>query len=508
MATRLNEAAPPAPPARPATAAPAVRDRTYGLGRVETSLPALRLVQPARWPRRVGQLLLLLFVVTPIALAFVPWRQSVEGMGRVVGASPLDREFTVEAPIYGRVSKWMVTESSIVRGPHAVPVGPPFPGDLLAILSNNDPEYLENLEQGLEQIREKEKNAEQQAETYEDIGTTLIDVREQMIEAETNGVEVAKQKAQATRNERRIAEVDRQTSLAQLERYKQLEPKGLVSTRDLELAQQKFSADDQKYMKSGLDLQAADLEVKAKQAKLEEVRQKTRADLSKVAADVQTARTKIAEYRKEELDAESKIRNQQTQYVRAPRDGVIKRLLVNEGVQQLKDGEPLALLVPQTPNLAVELYLDGNDLPLVREGDPVQLQFEGFPAFQISGWFSVAVGTYPGKVALIDPGDSGKGKFRVLVVPDPPDAWPMSRFQGQQESRSALRQGLQAKGWVLLRQVPLGVEFWRRLNGFPPFMAPEESAAGKGGSKGYGDASRADPGPVEAKEKLKAKRPK
>jgi hypothetical protein len=39
-------------------------------------------------------------------------------------------------------------------------------------------------------------------------------------------------------------------------------------------------------------------------------------------------------------------------------------------------------------------------------------------------------------------------------------------------------------------------------------VAPEDAAAGKGGSKGYGDASRADPGPVEAKEKIKAKRPK
>ncbi len=30
-----------------------------------------------------------------------------------------------------------------------------------------------------------------------------------------------------------------------------------------------------------------------------------------------------------------------------------------------------------------------------------------------------------------------------------------------------------AIGWVFLNRVPLGYEIWRRLNGFPPVLAPE-----------------------------------
>ncbi len=101
------------------------------------------------------------------------------------------------------------------------------------------------------------------------------------------------------------------------------------------------------------------------------------------------------------------------------------------------------------------------------------MQFEGWPAIQFSGWPSVAVGTFGGEVVSVDSRDNGKGKFRVLVRPDPQDrAWPAERF---------LRQGVRANGWVLLNQVPLWFEVWRQLNGFPPVVDVNqlEDKAGK-----------------------------
>ena len=132
----------------------------------------------------------------------------------------------------------------------------------------------------------------------------------------------------------------------------------------------------------------------------------------------------------------------------------------------VKAGDPLLTLVPETMDRAVEIWVDGNDAPLIREGSTVRLQFEGWPAVQFVGWPSVAVGTFGGRVALIDATDDGQGKFRLLVVPDPAEpAWPDVRF---------LRQGVRAKGWVLMNRVSLGYEVWRQLNGFPPVVASEE----------------------------------
>jgi hypothetical protein len=36
---------------------------------------------------------------------------------------------------------------------------------------------------------------------------------------------------------------------------------------------------------------------------------------------------------------------------------------------------------------------------------------------------------------------------------------------------------------VLLNRVPLGYEIWRRLNGFPPVLAPDSKGKGKGKGK-------------------------
>jgi hypothetical protein len=56
------------------------------------------------------------------------------------------------------------------------------------------------------------------------------------------------------------------------------------------------------------------------------------------------------------------------------------------------------------------------------------------------------------------------------------DTWP---------DQQMLRQGNQAIGWVFLNRVPLGYEIWRRLNGFPPVLAPggKKPAGGKDGGK-------------------------
>ena len=53
----------------------------------------------------------------------------------------------------------------------------------------------------------------------------------------------------------------------------------------------------------------------------------------------------------------------------------------------------LAVIVPETEDRAVALYVDGNDAALVKPGSPVRLQFEGWPAIQWVGWPSAAVGT-------------------------------------------------------------------------------------------------------------------
>ena len=158
-----------------------------------------------------------------------------------------------------------------------------------------------------------------------------------------------------------------------------------------------------------------------------------------------------------------RLSRQATQIVYAPVDGIIFRIAVQPGSAVVKSGEEIASIVPDVSAPVVELAVDGNDLPLITQGRRVRLQFEGWPAIQFVGWPSVAVGTFGGIVKLVDSTDDGKGKFRILVEPDAKDqAWPDRRY---------LRQGVRAKGWVLLNTVPVAQEVWRQFNGFPPVVS-------------------------------------
>ncbi len=162
-------------------------------------------------------------------------------------------------------------------------------------------------------------------------------------------------------------------------------------------------------------------------------------------------------------NAEVSLSRQQLQVVMAPRDGQILRILLGSGTTNVKVGDPLVQFVPSTSNNIVELFVIGNDLPLVYPGRKVRLQFEGWPSVQFSGFPSVAIGSFGGVVTVVDPSVSPEGVFRVLVKPDPEDPveWPDQTY---------LRQGARTVGLVILDQVSIGYELWRQVNGFPKSM--------------------------------------
>ena len=269
------------------------------------------------------------------------------------------------------------------------------------------------------------------------------------------------------------------TAQQQYDRIKVLfeDKRGLISQRDYELALLAKDRAHAEWMNAQAELQRVEPDGKSKI-------QSTRASLESARSDLESAEQSL-----QSLDIQ--INQTQRQMVVAPRDGIVQQIQVTEGTY-LKEKSPLCTIIPETSRHLAEVYVKGNDMPLLRsrqvdeegriiqKGSPVRLQFEGWPAVQFMGWPSVARGTFGGEVILIDPAGDTTGMFRVLVAPDPEvgapwandpsigeDGWPSSRW---------LRQGVRANGWILLRRVPLWFELWRQMNGFPPALEPNYSA--------------------------------
>ncbi|MDP3267845.1 MAG: HlyD family efflux transporter periplasmic adaptor subunit [Legionella sp.] len=172
----------------------------------------------------------------------------------------------------------------------------------------------------------------------------------------------------------------------------------------------------------------------------------------------------LAQANIDKVNIDVKIARQNTQLLKAQTAGTIYKRLTGQESVVVNAGDVLAQIIPNTQSRAVELWIDGNDIPFVRVNQKVRLQFEGWPAIQFRGWPQIAVGTFGGTISFIDPTDNGQGLFRIVVIPD--EAWPDTRY---------LRQGVRVHGWVQLGQVPLWYELWRQFNGFPPESQSESN---------------------------------
>ena len=428
-------------------------------------LQDLKAAQTSPIAVNVARSLLSLFLALLVFLSITPWQQNVQGHGRVVAYTPADRQQTIGAPVEGRISKWFVKEGSRVKQ-----------GEVIAELQDNDPLLLQRLNNEYQVLLDRQSAVENRVETFRQQLRMAELSRPQALTASEARLEMGKQRQKAAVQTLDAARAARQTASLNLSRQQQLQQKGLASRRTLELAELEMNQRDAETERAQAGLNAAKSEVEALNADWLRLSADTTASVEKTRAELNKAIEDQNYVRADLLKLETRLARQQTQAIKAPRDGTLLRLLANPNAEQLKAGQALAILVPDTEQRAVELWVDGNDLPLIVTGSHVRLQFEGYPSVQFGGWPEFSVGSFGGQVSLIDATDDSKGHFRILVSPDPNDIpWPDVRF---------LRQGVRVNGWILLGRVTLGYEMWRIFNGFPALVLPEPQIKESSGVEG------------------------
>ena len=194
--------------------------------------------------------------------------------------------------------------------------------------------------------------------------------------------------------------------------------------------------------------------------------------LAKSLSDQQSARSSQLE----SMAATAKLKNQLSNYsqrqrfyhILAPQSGYITKTLTKGIGEIVKEGSDIATIMPAKYDLAIELYIPPQDLPLIQIGSPAVLRFDGWPAIVISGWPEGSTGIFYGEVVAIDQFISDNGFYRILISPDPDvvKTWPPE-----------LRVGTGAQAFLLIKDVPIWYETWRQLNGFPPdFYRVEDKA--------------------------------
>lgn len=411
--------------------------------------PSLQQTETPRFVRSMTRWLAILFFLVPAVMMFLPWQQNVTALGSVTAFAPMERRQSVDAPVSGIIRKWHVQEGSRVKA-----------GDPLLEISDIDPQFIERLEaqRGASELKLNAK--EEELKAYEVQLQNLLVVRDSRVTAAQYKLDVARQKVVAATEAVASAQATLDAAALQIQRMQRLLDEGLVSRRDVEIATRDEIIARRNLNSAKAQGDSARAEEKSAGAELQQVRADAQSAIDATRALINKIRGEVADSRNALTAAETDLSRQTAQRVYAPRAGTVTRLAINSQSQVIARGQPLLVIVPETDERAVELMVDGRDAALILPDTRVRLEFEGWPAVQVAGWPKVALGTFAGRVAFVDPIDDGTGIFRVMVLPDESEQkWPSSRF---------LRQGSSARGWVLLEEVTVGYEIWRVLNGFPP----------------------------------------
>ncbi len=433
---------------------------------LDTQLYTLKTLNTPRAGRVLARWLVGISIVFFLML-FLPWQQNINGAGEVTAFTPSNRPQSVESTIAGRISGWKIREGQFVEE-----------GDTLLTLTEVKDKYFDPalLVRVQEQVTAKESG---------------IDSKQKKIEALQSQIkalnEVAAIKHQQTQNKLvqtklkltsdsvdMVSEKIRFKNFEnQYERNKVLYEAGniaLTKFQDIESkfqsARMKVVSSENKFFQTKAALINARVDIAGVRAEYQDKISKAESNLSATFADLYDSEASLSKLQNE--FANLRIRNTQYQVV-APQAGYVVQALQAGIGETIKEGEAVVTVMPSNPDMAVAMYVKAMDVPLLKKGRKVRIEFDGWPALQFSGWPNVAVGTFGGVVSVIDYVNSDGGEFRILVTPDPEDEpWP-----------EQLRLGSGTKGWVMLDNVPVWYEIWRQLNGFPPSLYSRFGKDGK-----------------------------
>ena len=405
---------------------------------------------------------LLMVLLIFICSLFLPWTQNIQSKGYVTTLNPYDKPQNIQALIGGKIKEWYVTEGDIVAT-----------GDTIVILSEAKAEYLDP--ELLTNTKAQEIAKSQSAEAYQSKSRFLM---EQLSAIEDNRVTKLKQleikqkqldlEIRSIESDLEAASIYAENASKQLDRMQLMYDKGIKSLTDLETKKL-----------SNREAIAKQITVKNKLNKLSNDKENIVQQVDVIQADYETKRAKIESeiqsadsYRFSLLGETTKLRskyNQITQRqnafaITSPINGRITKVLKNGIGEFVKSQETISTIVPTNFQKAVELYIEPFDMPLIQIGKQVRLQFDGWPAVVFSGWPDNSFGTFGGEVFAIDNDISENGKYRILVTEsDEEKLWP-----------DLIRIGSGARGILLLNDVRIYYEVWRKLNGFPPdFYTPD-----------------------------------
>ena len=346
-------------------------------------------------------LYLTIFILSVFTVSmFLPWTQNIQSKGYVTTKLPSQKPQAIQSVIAGKIEKWYVIEGDLVQA-----------GDTIVFLSEIKNDYFDpNLvAQTATQMKAKSQSIEQYKSKVQALETqyeALQAMKKLKIEQTDNKIIQAKNKIQIDSIDLKAYRINLELAQNQWQRTKDLYEKDLKTLTDVQdkevkwqEMQAKTMAQENKWLNQKnellnlrIELAAIDNEYADKLAKSKS--DKYSAVSNKLEAVAQTSKL------------ENKLSNYETRqtmyYVTASQAGYITKTIKKGIGEIIKEGTDIVTIMPSDYELAIEMYVKPQDVPLLDINNTVKIRFDGWPAMVISGWPEASTGIFSGKVLAID----------------------------------------------------------------------------------------------------------
>jgi hypothetical protein len=316
----------------------------------QEKLYSLRALETPRTGKLLALWLMGLFCLFIIVL-FLPWQQNIHGKGKVTALSPSNRPQTIETTIAGRIQSWKIQEGQLVRK-----------GDTIVIISEVKEKYFDP--QMLSRLRQIIASKEQSMNS-KDLKAQAL---KKQISALEDGMRFKVEQSKAKLEAERVRFLNMKN---QYERNKKLFEAGNIPLT-------KFQDIEYKYQGSEADFVNAEVEIERVKSEYLDKINKAESDLNNTLSEQFETQGELAKLRNEYSNTE--IRSQQY-FILAPQDGyVVKATQAGIG-ETIKEGGAVCTILPQSSDVAIEMYVRAMDVPLISKGRKVRCSLMVFLRF-------------------------------------------------------------------------------------------------------------------------------
>ena len=411
---------------------------------------ALELVKQARLVKKFA-LFTVIILILFIGLLFLPWKQTVQGIGKLTALNPTQRDYNLAATVNGFIDKFYVQENKFVKK-----------GEPLFSMRDLDAEYQNRLENIKSKNQQKYENElvklsyiEENIQTLQNIvkkTNTIYETKQQQLD---NQLLYFKEQLHTLKNKKEIEERN-------YKRTQTLFADGLESQRNLELKRNTYYA-------SVAQLRKMEIEIKNQKNALKILNNEQMKLQDEMQLAINKSREKMLETQNRAKTLKQNLQRDETAISRyksrvmyAKSDGYVLQIYQNDKNKLIKKGEDILYFSPNVTKRAIRLKVADFHMPLMKKGLKARLIFYGWPAMQISGWPKISHGTYAGIVYSIERSAHENGAYYIVITEDSEDdPWP---------SVENLKIGTQATVWIKLSTVTIWYEIWRLMMAQPPKM--------------------------------------